>query len=293
MIPLGAEPSDETREDAKRIIAAGLGTAEVELVALFAAPLFWIIRTDRGDYLKNGTAFFLNAGEGVFGVTAAHVVIECFRDCRSDAFLGCFVGGKDGRTVEIKLNERIIDGSPEVDIATFHFSGDEVKHIGHSVLTGFQKEWPPILPLQGRGVAYAGFPGKERRVLAPRQISFGVIAATGAATSVHENGISIQLERDKLVLAFGESIPPENFDFGGISGGPVITIVETNLIRSYMPAGVIYTGPNTSENEGEAIAGFEVIKARPIHYIRPDGMLDLGRWAMNNLQHHSAKRHHA
>ncbi|MGD1035609.1 MAG: serine protease [Roseiarcus sp.] len=288
MIPLGAAPSEETREEAKRLVAAGLRKAEVELVALFAAPIFWVLRTDEGEFLKNGTTFFLDAGQGVFGVTAAHVVTECFHDCQSDAFVGCFVGG-EGRVIEIKLNERIIDGNPDLDIATFRFSEDEVKQVGHSILTGYQKEWPPILPLRGRGVAYAGFPGKERRVLAPRQISFGVIAATGAATSVHEDGLSIQLERDMFVLAFGDSTPPENFNFGGMSGGPVITIVETNLIRSYMPAGVIFGGPNVSGKEGEAIAGFEVIRARPIHYIMPDGTLDNARWEMNNIQRDNAK----
>jgi hypothetical protein len=106
---------------------------------------------------------------------------------------------------------------------------------------------------------------------------------------VHEDGLSIQLERDMFVLAFGDSTPPENFNFGGMSGGPVITIVETNLIRSYMPAGVIFGGPNVSGKEGEAIAGFEVIRARPIHYIMPDGTLDNARWEMNNIQRDNAK----
>ncbi len=36
--------------------------------------------------------------------------------------------------------------------------------------------------------------------------------------------------------------------------------------------------------------GFELIKARPIDYILADGFLDNDRWAMNNIQRHSAER---
>jgi len=53
----------------------GLGEAELALVASFCAPLYWVNSIDvRQIEVKNGSAFFLDAGKGSFGVTAYHVV---------------------------------------------------------------------------------------------------------------------------------------------------------------------------------------------------------------------------
>jgi hypothetical protein len=68
-------------EEAKAIMKRGLGKAELELVASFTAPLAWVIRrADNAFATKNGSTFFLNAGAGPFGVTAAHVISELARD---------------------------------------------------------------------------------------------------------------------------------------------------------------------------------------------------------------------
>jgi hypothetical protein len=104
----------------------------------------------------------------------------------------------------------------------------------------------------------------------------------GIATSVSEKSISIQIEREYLVPLLGGGVPPENFDFGGVSGGPVIKIVETS-IRTYALAGIIYQGPNTAEDPDQAIPDFELISARHAHYLRPDGRLDRDRWRFVNL----------
>jgi hypothetical protein len=85
------------------------------------------------------------------------------------------------------------------------------------------------------------------------------------------------IEREHLVAVLGGGIPPENFDFGGISGGPMLMVVQQQL-RSWALAGVIYQGPNVSGNPEEAIAGLEIIKARRAHFLLPDGRLDRARW---------------
>jgi hypothetical protein len=76
----------------------------------------------------------------------------------------------------------------------------------------------------------------------------------------------------------GDGIPPENFDFRGISGGPMLMVIQGRNLRSWALAGVIYQGPNTSENPDEAISGLEIIRARRAHFILPDGHLDTARW---------------
>jgi len=50
-----------------------------------------------------------------------------------------------------------------------------------------------------------------------------------------------------------------------------------------MPAGVIVQGPNPTGIIGESIAGLEIIKARPIHFIKADGFLDLERWQQSRF----------
>jgi hypothetical protein len=91
------------------------------------------------------------------------------------------------------------------------------------------------------------------------------------------------IEREKLVQVHGDGIFVEDYDFGGVSGGPVIAIVQTPIVRSWMPAGVIIQGPNPTGDISQSIQGFEMIKARPVQYILPDGHLDIARWEMTNV----------
>ena len=76
----------------------------------------------------------------------------------------------------------------------------------------------------------------------------------------------------------GDGILPENFDFRGISGAPMITVAQHRGLRSWMSGGVFFPGPSTSDDPNEAIAGLEIIRARPAHFILPDGTLDKTRW---------------
>jgi hypothetical protein len=62
-------------EEGKAIIQGGLGRYELELVTSFCAPLYWAVRDAASSMRsRNGTAFFLDAGQGLFGVTACHVI---------------------------------------------------------------------------------------------------------------------------------------------------------------------------------------------------------------------------
>ena len=110
-----------------------------------------------------------------------------------------------------------------------------------------------------------------------RQAIFGATPGSGLASSVSEKDVSTLIEREHLIPMLGQGIPPENFDFGGISGGPMLMVIQGSL-RSLALAGVIYQGPNTSEDPAEAISGLEIIRARRAHFILSDGHLDTARW---------------
>jgi hypothetical protein len=281
MIPLDAEPDEAQKRDAIALILGGLGEAELKIAASYTTPFFWVLRSSDGrEMMKGGSAFFLDTGERIFAVTAAHVVEECLQDTKSSTFVQCMLGSKLGSVVAFHLGDRLIDTHREIDIATFWITQEEIRQTGRVVLQGFYhgKGWPPPLPQQDRGVTYCGFPGTGRRWLAPREISFGCAAMAGIATNSHETSLSILVERENLVQVFGEEAMPENYDFGGVSGGPVLAVVQTPTLRSWMPAGVIIQGPNPSCVTGESISGVEIIKARPIHFIKANGEIDVSRW---------------
>jgi hypothetical protein len=179
--------------------------------------------------------------------------------------------------VVIDFKTRAIAMEPDIEIATFRVTDAEVKSVGKSILTGYQKTWPPSPPQEGRGIYYCGYPGVETEHPSARVAVFGVCAGSGIAHSVSERDVSTQIEREYLMPAMGNGIPPENYDFGGISGGAMLTVIQ-NKLRSWSLAGVIYQGPNVASDAKQAIAGFEVIRARRAHFILPDGRLDLARW---------------
>lgn len=284
MLPLDAEPDEAEKQQITALILAGLGEAELKIAASYTAPFFWILRSSDGsEMMKGGSAFFLDTGEAIFGVTAAHVVEECLQDTKLRTFVQCMIGSKLGIPVPFSLGDRLIDGHPGIDIATFWMTPGEIQRAGLEVLRGFYQDWPPPLPQIDRGVTYCGFPGRGRRWLAPKEISFGCMAMAGIASSSNETSISVLIERGHLVQVLGDNSMPEDYDFGGISGGPMIAIVQTPTIRSWMPAGVIIQGPNPSGVINESISGLELIKARPIHFIKPNGEIDVDRWQQINF----------
>jgi hypothetical protein len=282
------EPDAATKAAAVEMIMAGLAKAEIEFASSVCVPFFWALRGSRGEQLKSGSAFFLDTGERLFAVTACHVVEECLADSRSPTFIQCMIGGP-GSTLPLYLGDRIIDANHDLDIATFHVTSEEVSRLGMTPLRGYVNQWPPRLCEVDGPVTYCGYPGHARKVLAPRELSWGTFAAGGIVTSANEISISVQIDRANLRQVLGEGSFMENYDFGGTSGGPLIAIVQTNTFRSWKPAGVVIQGPNPIVDDTQSIQGLEIVKARPIDFILADGYLDNSRWAMNNIQREATK----
>ena len=261
-------------EEAKAIMKGGLGRAELEFVASLTAPFAWVVRLPEGR-------FRTKSGSRVFGVTAAHVTSEWVKDLAAQAVVSSFIGSRSEVILPINPS-RMIDSDIDIDITTLAISEQEVASIGHTILTGYQKDWPPKPPQVDRGIYYCGFPGITRTWISLREISFGSATGSGVASSVNEIDISSLIERENLIPTLGRGLPPENFDFRGISGGPMLSVVENGILRGWALAGVIVQGPNTSDDVNEAIAGLEIIKARRAHFILPDGKLDRTLWSTIN-----------
>src|SRR5260370_14262732 len=206
-----------------------LGKAVIEFAASVTAPLFWVLRDGLGENIKSGSAFFLDTGTAAFAVTGCHVVEQCFADSKLPTFVQTMIGGRNGQSIPLHLGDRIIDAHHDLDIATFRVSPEELKLAGHTLLKGSQKAWPPRLPEATGRITYCGFPGHSRKVRSFREITFGIFAAASDLSSANEQSISVQIERERLVQVLGDGEMSDDYDFGGISGGPLIAIVQTPI----------------------------------------------------------------
>ncbi len=276
--------TDEEKAEAIRLVLAGLGRAELEIVGSYPAPIVWIVEDKKGvKRMKGGTVFFLNTGVSIFAVTAAHVVQEFFNDSRFPN-VHCAIASHEKKPLRIPLGDRIIDANAEIDIATFMVTPEEIQYLNRMVLRGDVREWPPKPAQVDVPATYCGFPGIGRRSV-EQGVVFGAVPMAGIVTSSHETTTSILIERDNLVRVLGDSDMPENFNFGGMSGGPLLAIIQAEVMRTWRPAGVIIQGPNPGDvPTEEAIPGIEIIRARPIHFIKADGYLDIDRWQQANIR---------
>jgi hypothetical protein len=275
-------------EQEAREIARRVGKAALEFVATIAAPLYWVARAPDGVlYTRNGTAFFLQTEDALFGVTAANVIEgpRSWREhCQDHGRKTLRLGGKDGTSTAFHWDARCVDINLEMDIATFMVSQREIEQINRRAYAGLQSTWPPELPNERQGIMYAGFPGCGTRQLSSEAVQFGVACGAGLISSVSMRNVSSLVERDHLEPVLGEGIPPENYDYGGISGAPMLCNILTRgglLVNAL--AGVIYSGPNPSDDPNQSIPGFDLFRARPAMYIRSDGLLDHQLWAMNRF----------
>lgn len=124
-----------------------------------------------------------------------------------------------------------------------------------------------------------GFAGIDTLWLAKDKISFGAAPGGGVASSVSDKDICSLMDRESVIPVLGRGVPPDDYDFGGISGGPMLAVVEGRAgLRSWWPAGVIYEGPNPAPDANEAIPGLQIIRARRMHFIRADGSIDAQLW---------------
>lgn len=234
------------------------------IAASYVAPIFWEVDADEGGLgLRNGTMFFLDAGEGVIAVTAAHVYrgyLDAKERCPQTY---CQLGN-----MRFDPEDRLIacqqDADREPDIATFRVSPENVGRLGKQFLTGQQKAWPPSPPEEGNGVFFAGFPGRDRHVVGTQEVSFGVFHALLVATSVSDRAILCHVDEENLIeTPWNPRQAPANFDARGISGAPLITLVYDKGVWSWRLAGVIYKAPE----------GGGMLVAARADFIRPDGSL--------------------
>src|SRR5262245_13282491 len=101
---------------AAELIHAGFSDVLVEAAAACTTWIVWheLISGSERELVNNGTVFFIDAGNGPLGVTAAHVITALEHDKQRHSELVCQVG-----YCLLDPSLRIIDLYEDLDIAVF------------------------------------------------------------------------------------------------------------------------------------------------------------------------------
>lgn len=229
---------------------------------------WWLWRTHEKHLLTSlkpaqGSMFFLDCGRGPFAVTAPHVYEEGYlKDLDERRVRTCQIGNVPFDNPE----ERLIASGKNlgIDIATFRVTPEEIAATGKRVVLGTSGAWPPP-PKDGEAVFFGGFPGDERIPVTAHEISFGLHSAMVPLTSRTDYQLCCQLDRDSRVDVRGLGLPPEGYNLGGVSGGPMLQPVYRDGRWGWRPVGVL--------SEAVASGSFERVTAVRAHFILPDGRL--------------------
>jgi len=252
--------SDDQR---KQVLSSGFGMDLLRSGLEFAIPLWWLFQDQRNDLaLRNGSAFLVNRGSGVFAVTAAHVLAEYISTKTNAEMIGCQLGN-----VEFNPEARLIRRNDNLDIATFRVTEREATEIGKAIVISEPSIWEPLAPAAGNFAFFAGFPAQNRGTSSSGDFITAPYFAMPSISSVTDHQITCRFEREKLIDLSGQGLPPQGYDIGGVSGGPLLM---PTLVRESGVEGVIWrlAGVVVQAAAGEM---FEQIVAVRSSYIQRDG----------------------
>jgi hypothetical protein len=252
--------SDDRR---KQVLSSGFGMDLLRSGLEFAIPLWWVFQDQRNALaLRNGSAFLVNRGDGIFAVTAAHVLAEYISAKANADKIVCQLGN-----VEIDPEARLISRNDNLDIATFRLTEPEAAQIGKAIVISEPSIWEPLAPAAGNFAFFAGFPAQTRGITSSGNFITAPYFAMPPISSVTEHQITCRFERKKLIDLSGHGLPPQGYDIGGVSGGPLLM---PTLVREGVVEGVIWrvAGVVVQAAAGEL---FEQIVAVRSTYIQCDG----------------------
>jgi hypothetical protein len=200
-----------------------------------STPMLSWPRSDGSIVSSGGSAFLVRTPDGILGITAGHVLDEFIAARHACESIAATLGG-----LAFDLEERLIERGGSVDIATFRVSEAELSAVGFRPL---EKAWPPSIPASNGTVLLAGWPGHERIV--GQRVTGGLYIGWGSA-GVSDLQLTIRVDHEKGAFSPfpGVPLPPPGFEFGGISGGPVMLLDagDDGLGIKWRVAGIIKEG---------------------------------------------------
>ena len=195
---------------------------------------------------------FVETGEALLGITAAHVHEACVAFLATSPDTSCQIGGHT-----FDPADRLIDIDDELDLATYKISAIQVSAAGSHVHT--PTEWPPPPPGECHTLI-AGFPWsmtEERTHSSTRSF----ISFIGKLTAESPRNLVMGLFKSSSV-PWGRASLPRSANLGGMSGGPLYAL-RTEPVHHLELTGI------TSMYDQAA----EVAYATPLSLVRPDGTL--------------------
>ena len=221
--------------DAKNLLAGPYGDQLLRLATNHMTFIAFGTPTSKPVDLRKASCFFVKSSEKTFGVTAKHVMQALKSAQESDRSTIRQIGN----TIVDLAGRQIAEGI-RVDIATFEMSESEIERLEKTPIT----LWPPDPPNNDdKGVLISGYPAKSLSPMSEREAVFGIYTASAVAQRITDWQITIQVEWNHVQgrPELG-GLPPRNFDTGGMSGGPVLSIRDRRGFQSFPLAGVISEG---------------------------------------------------
>lgn len=225
------------------------------LAQLSAAPIFWFddSSTSNDAILHNATVVFVDVGNCVVGITAAHVLEQYRADKRAYPSLVCQLGG-----VRFDPLDRLHSIDSNLDLATFSVPELMVTASGRDVHRPLK--WPPSNLRPSDLVMFGGYPGKLR-MPHERDVDFAFVTLIGRVSQTSDTHGSIQLNLADSLWSPGERLLP-GADLGGMSGGPVF-VVRIEPIETLELAGFIYQYQDS----------IEIVRVRHASHISAEGIV--------------------
>lgn len=252
-----------SEDERKRVLSDGLGVSLLNSGLDFAIPLWWLFEDrETGLGLRNGSAFLVDLRQGIFAVTAAHVYREYLETKRAAVSIGCQLGN-----ALFDPDAQLICCRDDLDIATFRVRASGIGQIGKSIVTSGPPNWKPLNPAIGNFAFFAGFPAQTRSLTPSANFVTAPYFAMVGITSVTDHQIACRFDREKSIDFSGSGLPPQGYDIGGVSGGPLLI---PTLVREGDVEGVVWRfgGVIVQAAMGDM---FEQVVAVRADYIQPDG----------------------
>jgi hypothetical protein len=248
-----AEDHPLTIEKAKTLINGELGEMYRGILSQCCAPIYWHQRRGTSaEILNSGTVTFVRTAKRLMAITAAHVV-RCYEKTHAAATWPLHL-----QVMNAALNLEVIGISDDLDLATLAIDDKLLSRIGKEVEP--LSSWPPLVPQEGRGILLAGYPAVDRLQPKSMEVGWGLFTALCIARRVVRNQITWVAERSPDIKT---DLPP-NHRLGGISGGPLIGLFETEgHLTQHVLSGVISQAHHELEN----------VVARRADFICDDGSI--------------------
>lgn len=206
--------------------------------------------------IRSGSAFVVQTPMGYFGVTAGHVYDSYLKAREQNSKVRCHLGRNTN--VIFDLKDRLISRGRGVDIATFFVKSREISQISIRPIN----QWPPLIPERNDLIVLGGYPGADRSHDPGRKLDFGLFSHVGIVSDIHNTRLTCSLD---LSRCHGR-VPPSSYPTGGMSGGPVMAMLNYWDLDTWHLAGVICEG----------VPAFDVLFAERADLIRANGSISGG-----------------